>query len=452
MSKILRRPMFRGGGKVSSYGNGIATGLANGGMTSKRGLVDGPGGYAGILTLQDILSQTNKNMTGGEILAYANRNNIDLGNNFKINEKSMFTQNEPVGMGNIGASPSDVASAIANPVFREEEEFEEEVNASGDVVFKLDKNEQRIPIEKIDYSNNLSLAENIAIARDIERDQQGADLNLNEKFETSTTNILDERDGDKKIKGYSNMTGDPAQFTVEDELTDFNALKEKEGSKDLESIIDGDSDEDIQNMADRYFKLMGGDKARGQDISDMLLRYSGAEGNTVGEKFQNFTKEESKVKSRTEGIKSKASGFAIQQDAQMKILQKKLDSAEGIAEKNLIAAEMRSLNKQYSPSITQKDINYGKSLKKGSADHTMYLRKNKLAPTLSSEITSKSQLGTPMFSGEVNALGPIYYNNWQGIFTPGQSKGDGVYLDVENKKIIKFNGGELTSEEKIAIQ
>jgi len=46
MSRILRRPMFRGG-KVSSYGNGIATGLANGGMASKRGLVDGPGGYNG---------------------------------------------------------------------------------------------------------------------------------------------------------------------------------------------------------------------------------------------------------------------------------------------------------------------------------------------------------------------------------------------------------------------
>ena len=30
MSKILRRPMFRGG-PVSSYGNGIATGLADGG-------------------------------------------------------------------------------------------------------------------------------------------------------------------------------------------------------------------------------------------------------------------------------------------------------------------------------------------------------------------------------------------------------------------------------------
>ena len=48
MSKILRRPMFRGGGKVSSYGTGIASGLADGGMPDKRGLVDGPGGYGGL--------------------------------------------------------------------------------------------------------------------------------------------------------------------------------------------------------------------------------------------------------------------------------------------------------------------------------------------------------------------------------------------------------------------
>jgi len=34
MSRILRRPMFRGGGKVSSYGNGIATGLAGGGRVN----------------------------------------------------------------------------------------------------------------------------------------------------------------------------------------------------------------------------------------------------------------------------------------------------------------------------------------------------------------------------------------------------------------------------------
>ena len=40
MSKILRRPMFRGG-PVDSRGTGITSGLMD---TPKRGLVDGPGG------------------------------------------------------------------------------------------------------------------------------------------------------------------------------------------------------------------------------------------------------------------------------------------------------------------------------------------------------------------------------------------------------------------------
>ena len=42
MSRILRRPMFRGG-PVDSYGTGIASGLDK----PKRGLVNEPGGYAG---------------------------------------------------------------------------------------------------------------------------------------------------------------------------------------------------------------------------------------------------------------------------------------------------------------------------------------------------------------------------------------------------------------------
>ena len=55
MSKVLRRPMFRGG-RVDSRGTGITSGLLDGYMnggtvTAKRGLVDGPGGYAGDLDL-----------------------------------------------------------------------------------------------------------------------------------------------------------------------------------------------------------------------------------------------------------------------------------------------------------------------------------------------------------------------------------------------------------------
>ena len=47
MSRILRRPMFRGG-PVDSRGTGITTGLDQ----PKRGLVDEPGGYSGELITQ----------------------------------------------------------------------------------------------------------------------------------------------------------------------------------------------------------------------------------------------------------------------------------------------------------------------------------------------------------------------------------------------------------------
>ena len=49
MSKILRRPMFRGGGQVSSYGNGITAPLVPGyqmGGNVSGGIVNLPGGYA----------------------------------------------------------------------------------------------------------------------------------------------------------------------------------------------------------------------------------------------------------------------------------------------------------------------------------------------------------------------------------------------------------------------
>ena len=75
MSRILRRPMFRGG-RVSSYGTGIASGLADGGMPNKRGLVDGPGGYAGVMdTYESIKSQIpereRQGLTRGDYLRIA---------------------------------------------------------------------------------------------------------------------------------------------------------------------------------------------------------------------------------------------------------------------------------------------------------------------------------------------------------------------------------------------
>ena len=61
-----------------------------------------------------------------------------------------------------------------------------------------------------------------------------------------------------------------------------------------------------------FAELLGSDKARGQDISDMLLRFSGSGGDTIGEKFQNYVKAESAAgPSRSEKIKQTAAGLAI---------------------------------------------------------------------------------------------------------------------------------------------
>ena len=61
MDNILRRPMFRGG-RVENRGGGITSvlGYANGGqVTPKRGLVNEPGGYAGVVPMTP---------TGGQLL------------------------------------------------------------------------------------------------------------------------------------------------------------------------------------------------------------------------------------------------------------------------------------------------------------------------------------------------------------------------------------------------
>ena len=77
MSKILNRPMFRGGGKVSSYGKGIASGLTS---KPKRGLVDEPGGYAGELFggSYNVVPQTST----GQTVMQAAKDKLAQGKNF----------------------------------------------------------------------------------------------------------------------------------------------------------------------------------------------------------------------------------------------------------------------------------------------------------------------------------------------------------------------------------
>ena len=101
MSRVLRRPMFRGG-YVDSEGTGITSGLD----TPKRGLVDGPGGYAGELSFGEkfrmAMERDNANKKN-RYDALKSDESYDLANLFKSNSEQKdstgFDYSRDTGLG-----------------------------------------------------------------------------------------------------------------------------------------------------------------------------------------------------------------------------------------------------------------------------------------------------------------------------------------------------------------
>jgi hypothetical protein len=242
MSRILRRPMFRGG-RVSSYGTGIASGLADGGMPPKRGLVDGPGGYAGwrnYPTGTDILK---KNISGPITLQ-------DFMESYQ-------------GGNYAGRNITDLI-------------FEKEVGSEGDVV--------EVGLKDLDIDARSDQEK--AIEKDI-RSETSIKEEIKENPEI-ITHLVTSNQGDGDGDGDGD-TGDTNDTTT--------------------SI--GDAESELQKQADEYFKLLGGDKAKAGEISNMLLRFAGSKGDTVMEKFTDFAAAESKIPSETKKIKQAAAMAAI---------------------------------------------------------------------------------------------------------------------------------------------
>ena len=105
MSRILRRPMFRGG-RVDSYGTGIASGLADGGMPNKRGLVDGPGGYSGeIEEYKDIVESVRT--------AYPKKQGLSRGDYLRIASAGLDILGAP---GETGGILGGTLSAASKPL------------------------------------------------------------------------------------------------------------------------------------------------------------------------------------------------------------------------------------------------------------------------------------------------------------------------------------------------
>jgi len=137
----------------------------------------------------------------------------------------------------------------------------------------------------------------------------------------------------------------------------------------------------------------------------------------------------------------------------LEILRRQLESAESIADKRIIAARISKLeelkNRTYAPSITEKDITYAMGLDKNSPEFVAWLNKNNYASTLEAQVRKSAlsdDIGAKMSNAEINALGPLYYNDWGGIFIQGGDQKDGTYLDTKQNEIITIKNGQVVEE------
>ena len=517
MSKILRRPMFRGG-PVSSYGNGIATGLADGGRVGYQ--VGGPiypAGYSAVpdggITGADVKKMAEKKIFGsmlGKDTVQLNQTMKDFMYNYlgapldKITKSAtdyaIGTEFNKEGDPFFGDQDTmkkiydrDVmpeATKLSNeliPQISSEDEYEEAYMTPAEVDLR---NEQR----KKSYIDNAvsSNREEAIMNKDYSEMKKVLDKQRADPYEgkgggkdaaesdfeipVGVTEVEGEETVDGGAVGYKELADsyfDAMQAGSDERLAERLAAADERSAGRLKKA----RIEDLSDIGLDIFRRTVGEgkdikQALGESAGRMIDKPSRSEkekdrGDLRREKLEDAAanREEGRFDAATqmafkELMQDKGFDFKDLQsektiNSAMERLKLQLETTENVAEKRIIAQRMRDLEsykqKTYAPGITQKDIEYAASLDKNSAEYSLWLNKNDYAATLEAQINKRSNdmTGSPMSVNEINATGPIYYKDWKGTYS-GQTD-DGTYLDVTNKKIITFSGGELIKEEIIKI-
>ena len=292
MSKILNRPMFRGGGKVSSYGNGIATGLADGGMPDKRGLVDGPGGYAG----------------------------LDTKSGFRNSPAYKFGS---AGLDAIGKVALDPLNYVANPVANA---FNQGIVNPLAGLFGYGDLMKRV---ETPYDNKyLFGGEKFGESREYETDSGAIPKAILEA----------EKDTDKLTD---------SERRLEMENNELKKLLDSFGGSSKEDTED-EALAAIEKKQKLLEKVMGGGKsARIADASDMALNFASkalGEEATVKSSFADFFADESKRPSRSQKVKDAAANAAIQS-----YLTEQLSEKDFNKQMRMIMGKQEILNKSNNP-------------------------------------------------------------------------------------------------------
>ena len=336
MSRILNRPMFRGGGKVSSYGTGNATGLAKGGSvnTPKRGIVDGPGRYSvsmsGLENYNQIFNNTKNKVikTGADVVQAAKdkasqgagktRSFLNKAKNFKIPTDTKIGQGiMKYGKKGLSLFPKE-GLMFRNPVSTTLAAY-----YGGSTPTPVDK--------KYGLDNRYQTS---GLSSMLDSEFEGS--TLEKKFkrnvgEAGNPNNLYRYNSDIHGPRKEHPLYDPKKISynpfnkgaAETDLTPkapTGIVRPGGGDPDMyaEKVVDGDGvpeltvKEQVAKDKALFAELLGGDKAKGKDVSDMLLRFAGSGGNTVGEKFQQYIGNEAQAgPSRTEKINQAAASLAI---------------------------------------------------------------------------------------------------------------------------------------------
>ena len=361
MSRILRRPMFRGG-RVDSRGTGITSGLGY-----------QAGGRVGY--------QNAGFVTGGELMSTARAfPELNMFKDMKLNPNTRYKIGE--GSNIRGFDIDRVASFMGTPGMQDlafgdtynlsamlgadQKKDDNELIASKDPDFIPEKKEE-ILFEDQDY---LSTGEKLAKERDAKRIQESIDARAEEKNQDIRESDFDAKKFIEKRAEEKNQVGDVLAVTEEaDEVVGVQEdplIPERQGLKE---------------MADEYFKILSGEtaernkkalrEARIADMSDYALQFfkgTQKEGATVGSAAAEVADYATKRPGRVETLKriqdasddrlrEKGAEFAIKESMsddkgdlayqrQRAMLEMRLDSAENIAEKNRAAANLRTLNNQ----------------------------------------------------------------------------------------------------------
>ena len=357
MSRILRRPMFRGG-RVDSRGTGITSGLGY-----------QAGGRVGY--------QNAGFVTGGELMSTARAfPELNMFKDMKLNPNTRYKIGE--GSNIRGFDIDRVASFMGTPGMQDlafgdtynlsamlgadQKKDDNELIASKDPDFIPGKKEE-ILFEDQDY---LSTGEKLAKERDAKRIQESIDARAEEKNQDIRESDFDAQEfidkrAEEKNQDILGVTEEDTEVAQEDPL-----IPERQGLKE---------------MADEYFKILSGEtaernkkalrEARIADLSDYALQFfkgTQKEGATVGSAAAEVADYATKRPGRAEVLKEKfrtgedrlrekGAEFAIRESMsdekgdlayrrQRAMLESRLESAENIAEKNRAAADLRTLNNQ----------------------------------------------------------------------------------------------------------